>query len=124
MHVVQQWFNLAAAACEHALLASTALRRLVGIGLCSERVLAATIGAPSSTYNRDKKLDSALHQTCRAKQNFFGMKMHLGWTARPAWHRARGSRPPTLTPGPRCPSVFMGKNAMSGATAPTPRSRA
>jgi IS5 family transposase len=42
MYFVQQWFNLADAACEDALLDSTALRRFVGIDLGQERVPDAT----------------------------------------------------------------------------------
>lgn len=42
MHLVQHWFNLADAACEDALLDSTALRRFVGIDLGRERVPDAT----------------------------------------------------------------------------------
>src|SRR4029434_3603551 len=42
MYLVQQWFNLADAACEDALLDSTALRRFVGIDLGRERVPDAT----------------------------------------------------------------------------------
>jgi IS5 family transposase len=42
MYFVQQWFNLADAACEDALLDSTALRRFVGIDLGCERVPDAT----------------------------------------------------------------------------------
>jgi IS5 family transposase len=42
MYFVQQWFNLAAAAREDALLDSTALRRFVGIDLGRERVPDAT----------------------------------------------------------------------------------
>jgi IS5 family transposase len=42
MYFVQQWFNLADAACEDALLDSTALRRFVGIDLGRERVPDAT----------------------------------------------------------------------------------
>jgi len=38
MYFVQHWFNLADAACEDALLDSTALRRFVGIDLGRERV--------------------------------------------------------------------------------------
>jgi IS5 family transposase len=42
MHFVQHWFNLADAACEDALLDSTALRQFVGIDLGRERVPDAT----------------------------------------------------------------------------------
>jgi transposase, IS5 family len=42
MYLVQQWFNLADAACEDALLVRTALRRFVGIDLGRERVPDAT----------------------------------------------------------------------------------
>ena len=42
MYFVQYWFNLSGAACEYALLDSTALRRFVGIDLGRERVLGAT----------------------------------------------------------------------------------
>jgi len=42
MYFVQHWFNLADAACEEALLDSTALRRFVGIDLGRERVPDAT----------------------------------------------------------------------------------
>ena len=42
MYFVQHWFNLADAACEDALLDSTALRRFVGIDLGRERVPDAT----------------------------------------------------------------------------------
>ena len=42
MYFVQHWFNLADAACEDALLDSTALRRFVGIDLRRERVPDAT----------------------------------------------------------------------------------
>ena len=37
MYFIQHWFNLADAACEEALLDSTALRRFVGIDLGRER---------------------------------------------------------------------------------------
>jgi hypothetical protein len=42
MHFIQHWFNLADAACEDALLDSSALRRFVGIDLGRERVPDAT----------------------------------------------------------------------------------
>ena len=42
MYFVQHWFNLADAACEDALLDSTALRRFVGIDLGRERLPDAT----------------------------------------------------------------------------------
>ncbi len=42
MYFVQHWFNLADAACEDALLDSTALRRFVGVDLGRERVPDAT----------------------------------------------------------------------------------
>jgi transposase, IS5 family len=38
MHFVEHWFNLVDAACEEALLDSTALRRFVGIDLGRKRV--------------------------------------------------------------------------------------
>jgi IS5 family transposase len=46
MYFVRHWFNLADAACEDALLASVALRRLVGIDPGRERVSASS---PPST---------------------------------------------------------------------------
>ena len=39
---------------------------------------ATIIGAPSSTKNADKARDPEMHQTRKAKQWYFGMKLHIG----------------------------------------------
>jgi len=39
---------------------------------------ATIISAPSSTKNADKARDPEMHQTCKRKQWFFGMKLHIG----------------------------------------------
>jgi IS5 family transposase len=39
---------------------------------------ATIIQAPSSTKNQDKARDPDMHQTCKGKQWYFGMKAHIG----------------------------------------------
>lgn len=39
---------------------------------------ATIISAPSSTKNADGERDPEMHQTCKGKQWFFGMKAHIG----------------------------------------------
>ena len=39
---------------------------------------ATIIGAPSSTKNADKQRDAEMHQTRKAQQWYFGMKLHIG----------------------------------------------
>ena len=39
---------------------------------------ATIIGAPSSTKNADKARDPEMHQTRKAKQWYYGMKLHIG----------------------------------------------
>ena len=42
-------------------------------------IVDATItGAPSSTKNADKARDPEVHQTCKARQWYFEMKLHIG----------------------------------------------
>ena len=60
MYFVQQWFNLADAACEDALLDSTALRRFVGIDLGRERVPDATTLLKFRRLLEKNKLGEAL----------------------------------------------------------------
>ena len=59
MYFVQHWFNLADAACEDALLDSTALRRFVGIDLGRERV-------PDATTHRNNSRIQAAHSEAAA----------------------------------------------------------
>ena len=47
---------------------------------------ATIIGALSSTKNANKARNSAMHQTSKGKQLYFGMKLHIAWTVRVAWH--------------------------------------
>ncbi len=56
MYFVQHWFNLADAACEDALLDSTALRRFVGIDLGKEPVPDATTMLKFRRLLNDNKL--------------------------------------------------------------------
>ncbi len=60
IHFVQRWFKLADAACEDALLDSTALRRFVGIGLGRERVPDATTLLKFPRLREKHKLGEAL----------------------------------------------------------------
>ena len=39
---------------------------------------ATIISAPSSTKNADKQRDPDMHQTCKGRQWYFGMKLHIG----------------------------------------------
>ena len=39
---------------------------------------ATLIAAPSSTKNEKKERDPEMHQTCKGKQWYFGMKVHIG----------------------------------------------
>jgi IS5 family transposase len=43
---------------------------------------ATIIGAPSSTKNTHKQRDPAMHQTCKGRQWYFGMKLHIGVDSR------------------------------------------
>lgn len=50
-----------------------------GFRLSTGTIVDATIvGAPSSTKNREKARDPAMHQTRKGQQWFFGMKAHIG----------------------------------------------
>jgi IS5 family transposase len=39
---------------------------------------ATLIAAPSSTKNEKKERDPEMHQTCKGKQWYLGMKVHIG----------------------------------------------
>lgn len=43
---------------------------------------ATIIGAPSSTKNAGKQRDPSMHQTCKGRQWYFGMKLHIGVDSR------------------------------------------
>ena len=45
---------------------------------CGTIVDATIISAPSSTKNADKQRDPEMHQTRKAQQWYFGMKLHIG----------------------------------------------
>jgi len=50
-----------------------------GMTLKTGTIVDATIiSAPGSTKNREKKRDPEMHQTCKGKQWYFGMKLHIG----------------------------------------------
>jgi IS5 family transposase len=78
MYFVQHWFNLADAACEDALLDSTALRRFVGIDLGRERVPDATTLLKFRRRLEDKKLGEALFAKVGEVLQAKGMKVGTG----------------------------------------------
>jgi transposase, IS5 family len=78
MYFVQHWFNLADAACEDALLDSTALRRFVGIDLWRERVPDATTLLKFRHLLEDKKLGEALFAKVGEVLQARGMKVGTG----------------------------------------------
>jgi len=43
---------------------------------------ATIIAAPSSTKNAEKARDPEMHQTCKGRQWYFGMKLHVGMDSR------------------------------------------
>ena len=45
---------------------------------------ATILAAPSSTKNKEKARDPEMHQTCKGKQWYFGMKAHIGADGRKA----------------------------------------
>ena len=50
-----------------------------GLSLRQGTIVDATIiSAPSSTKNKDRARDPAMHQTRKGRQWYFGMKMHIG----------------------------------------------
>src|SRR3982750_2840630 len=78
MYFVQHWFNLADAACEEALLDSTALRRFVGIDLGRERVPDATTLLKFRRLLEKHKLGEALFAKVGEVLQANGMKVGTG----------------------------------------------
>ena len=78
MYFVQQWFNLADAACEDALLDSTALRRFVGIDLGRERVPDATTLLKFRRLLEKPKLGEALFAKVGEVLQARGLKLGTG----------------------------------------------
>ena len=78
MYFVQQWFNLADAACEDALLDSTALRRFVGIDLGRERVPDATTLLKFRRLLETHKLGEALFAKVGEVLQARGLKVGTG----------------------------------------------
>jgi IS5 family transposase len=78
MYFVQQWFNLADAACEDALLDSTALRRFVGIDLGRERVPDATTLLKFRRRLETHKLGDALFAKVGEVLQARGLKVGAG----------------------------------------------
>jgi len=78
MYMVQHWFNLADAACEDALLDSTALRRFVGIDLGRERVPDATTLLKFRRLLEKNKLGEALFAKVGEVLQAHGLKVGTG----------------------------------------------
>ena len=78
MYFVQHWFNLADAACEDALLDSTALRRFVGIDLGRERVPDATTLLKFRRLLEKHKLGEALFAKIGEVLQVNGLKVGTG----------------------------------------------
>jgi IS5 family transposase len=78
MYFVQHWFNLADAACEDALLDSTALRRFVGIDLGRERVPDATTLLKFRRKLEEHKLGEALFAKVGQVLQAQGLKVGTG----------------------------------------------
>ena len=78
MYFVQHWFNLADAACEDALLDSTALRRFVGIDLGRERVPDATTLLKFRRLLEKHKLGPALFAKVGEVLQAQGLKVGTG----------------------------------------------
>lgn len=78
MYFVQHWFNLADAACEDALLDSTALRRFVGIDLGCERVPDATTLLKFRRLLEKNDLGQALFAKVGEVLQARGMKVGVG----------------------------------------------
>ena len=78
MYFVQHWFNLADAACEDALLDSTALRRFVGIDLGRERVPDATTLLKFRRLLEKHKLGEALFAKVGQVLQAHGLKVGTG----------------------------------------------
>jgi IS5 family transposase len=78
MYFIQHWFNLADAACEDALLDSTALRRFVGIDLGRERVPDATTLLKFRRLLDEHKLGPALFAKVGEVLQAQGMKVGNG----------------------------------------------
>ena len=78
MYFVQHWFNLADAACEDALLDSTALRRFVGIDLGRERVPDATTLLKFRRLLEKQQLGEALFAKVGEVLQANGMKVGTG----------------------------------------------
>jgi transposase, IS5 family len=78
MYFVQHWFNLADAACEDALLDSTALRRFVGIDLGCERVPDATTLLRFRRLLEQHQLGQALFARVGQELQARGLKVGAG----------------------------------------------
>jgi IS5 family transposase len=78
MYFVQHWFNLSDAACEDALLDSTALRRFVGVDLGRERVPDATTLLKFRRRLEEHKLGEALFAKVGQVLQALGLKVGSG----------------------------------------------
>jgi hypothetical protein len=109
MYFVQHWFNLADAACEDALLDSTALRRFVGIDLGRERVPDATTLLKFRRKLQEHKLGEALLAKVGQVLQAHGLKVRpavvlrhcISWYARVRGEPERSAKvvPRQIAPG-------------------------
>ena len=90
-----------------------------GVRITTGTIVDATIlHAPSSTKNREQQRDPEMHQTKKGNQWYFGMKAHVGVTARPRSSTRRWPRRPMLRTR-RCWRICcMGKKPEYGGTRP------
>ena len=92
-----------------------------GVRITTGTIVDATlIHAPSSTKNREQSRDPEMHQVKKGKNWYFGMKAHVGWTARARSSPRRWRRPP-MFPMWRCCRTCcaekrrVGRRSVSGA---------
>jgi IS5 family transposase len=88
-----------------------------GVRITTGTIVDATlIHAPSSTKNCDQSRDPEMHQAKKGKNWYFGMKAHVGWTARARSSTQRWRRRPTFPMWRCCPICCTAKRRGCGAT--------
>ena len=92
-----------------------------GLSIGTGTIVDATlISAPSSTKNREKTRDPEMHQTRKARQWYFGMKMHIGVDSRTGLVHSAGVTAANVHDKHLLGDLFTARSTACTATAPTP----
>ena len=85
-----------------------------GMAMKQGTIIDATlIAAPSSTKNEKKERDPEMHQTCKGKQWYFGMKIHIGVDSDSGLIHSVETTAPMFTTRPQLLTLLNGEETWS-----------